>query len=91
MAISETRRLLNDLNKFEIIPQQIIINNVMVSDGCDFCKQRKLSQLPHLHEISNSFSTLNKVEVQMFAREIKGLDTLNQLRNCLFNDITSNN
>ena len=83
MAIMETKRLLTDLGKSEIIPKQIIVNNVMIADGSEFCERRKAGQLPYLQEISNSFSHLNKVEVPMFAEEIKGLRTLNELKRSL--------
>ena len=83
MAIMETKRLLTDLAKSEIIPRQIIVNNVMVADGSTFCERRKAGQLPYLQEISNSFSHLNKVEVPMFAEEIKGLRTLKELKKSL--------
>jgi len=86
MAILETGRLLKDLNTSGIIPKQVIVNNIMVSEGCDFCKKRKAAQLPYLHEIGETFSILNKVEVPMFAEEIKGLEALNQLRKYLFDD-----
>ncbi len=43
MAISETGRLLADLGTSGIISRQIIVNNVMVSEGCDFCRRRKES------------------------------------------------
>ena len=86
MAIKETGRLLKDLHTSGIISKQIIVNNIMVSEGCDFCKKRKAAQLPYLHEIGKTFSILNKVEVPMFAEEIKGLEALNQLRKCLFED-----
>jgi len=84
MAISETGRLLADLGKFEIVSRQIIVNNVMVSEDCDFCKKRKSSQLPYLKEINEIFCDFNKVEVPLFAEEIKGLVTLNQLKGYLF-------
>jgi len=86
MAIKETGRLIEDLHTSGIISKQIIVNNIMVSEGCDFCKKRKAAQLPYLHEIGETFSILNKVEVPMFAEEIKGLEALNQLRKCLFED-----
>jgi len=86
MAISETGRLLADLGTSGIISRQIIVNNVMVSEGCDFCRRRKAGQLPYLQEISETFSNLNKVEVPMFAEEIKGLEALYQLKNFLFED-----
>jgi arsenite/tail-anchored protein-transporting ATPase len=90
MAISETERLLSDLGKFGIIPRQIIVNNVMISEECDFCKRRKTSQLKYLQLISDRFDNLNKIEVPVFAEEIKGLGSLNQLRQFLFKDQSIN-
>jgi len=86
MAIMETKRLLMDLAKSEIIPTQIIVNNVMAADGSDFCQRRMAGQLPYLMEISTSFSHLNRVKAPMFAEEVKGIKTLSQLRSSLFND-----
>jgi len=85
MAISETGRLLTELGKSEIFARQIIVNHVMVEEDCDFCRQRKESQLPYLKEISESFGGLNMIEVPMFACEIKGIDTLYKLKSFLFN------
>jgi len=84
MAIMETVRLLADLGKSGIISRQIIVNNMMVSEGCDFCQRRKTGQLPYLQEIYGTFDTLNKVEVPMFTEEIKGLAALNKLKSFLF-------
>jgi arsenite/tail-anchored protein-transporting ATPase len=84
MAIMETVRLLNDLGKSEIIPRQIIVNNVMTSDEGDFCRRRKAGQLPYLKEISETFSDLNKVEVPVFPEEIKGYKALDKLKSLLF-------
>ena len=84
MAIRETERFLVDLSKFGIIPQQIIVNNVMAHHECEFCKTIRAGQLQYLNEISKKFSFLNRIEVPRFAEEIKGLDTLNQLKKFLF-------
>ena len=84
MAIMETGRLLSVLGNSEIIARQIIVNNVMVSDEGDFCKRKKAGQLPYLQEIGKKFNNLNKVEVPLFAEEIKGLEALNQLKMVLF-------
>ena len=86
MVIMETGRLLTDLGKSEIIARQIIVNNVMTSGGCDYCQRRKAGQLPYLQEISKSFGKLNKVEVPMFAEEIKGLEALHKLQSFLFSE-----
>lgn len=84
MAIMETGRLLADLETTGINTRQIIVNNIMISDGCSFCNRRKAGQLPYLQEIRKTFSHLNKVETPLFAEEIKGIETLNQLRMYLF-------
>jgi arsenite/tail-anchored protein-transporting ATPase len=86
MAMAETNRLLTDLAKSEIVPRQIIVNNVMVSDGCDFCATRLAGQLPYLLEIKRTFSNLNLVELPMFAEEVKGLKTLHKMKSFLFNE-----
>ena len=84
MAITETARLLAELGLSGIIPKQIIVNNVMSSEGCDFCIRRKASQRPHLVEIHQIFSNLHETEVPVFAEEIKGREALLQLKIFLF-------
>ncbi|MCK9220334.1 MAG: ArsA family ATPase [Bacteroidales bacterium] len=86
MAILETDRLLSDLSKTEIYAKQIIVNNVMISDECDFCKRRKAGQFTYIQEISEKFNNLNIVLIPLFAEEIKGSATLNQLKMHLFED-----
>jgi arsenite-transporting ATPase len=86
MAISETSRLLTDLGKSGIIARQIIVNNVMVSDDCAFCRKRKDGQRKYLQQISDTFDHLNKVEVPLFDAEIRGLESLGQLKIQLFKD-----
>ena len=86
MAIMETKRLLADLGSSGIVPRQIIINNIMVSEGCGFCHTRKVAQLPYLNEIHSTFNTLNTAEVPMFAEEVKGLEALNTLQSFLFSE-----
>jgi len=84
MAILETRRLLKQLRESEIISQQIIVNHVMISEEGDFCKQKKASQFKYLKEIAEAFRNLNRIEIPEFAKEIKGENALNQLKNYLF-------
>lgn len=84
MAIRGTSRLLSSLSEFEMHPRQIIVNNVMEADDCDFCKRKKASQSKYLQEIGETFKNLNMVKVPLFPEEIKGLEALNQLRICLF-------
>ncbi len=84
MAIKETDRLLTDLKKFEIEVKEIIINNVMESEGCSFCKERKSFQKKYLDQIGQFYENLNIIKIPMMAEEISGLDKLNQLKKLLF-------
>lgn len=84
MAISETTRLLADLEGFNIRARQIIINHVMVSEDCGFCRRRKAGQAKYIQQINEIFSELNKVEIPEFAEEIQGLESLKKLREFLF-------
>jgi len=86
MAILETDRLVSDLEKSGIIPRQIIVNHVMVSEECSFCKRKKAGQSKYLKEINQTYSDSEIVEVPEFAEEIKGPESLNQLRKILFGD-----
>jgi arsenite-transporting ATPase len=88
MAVRETGRLLNELAKSGIVPRQIVVNNVMVSEECDFCKKRKAGQSAYLHEIGNTYKMFNRIEVPVFAEEIKGLPALLNLRSKLFSQPT---
>ena len=44
MAILETERLINNLSKYGINVRQLVINNVLESTGCGFCRERKRSR-----------------------------------------------
>jgi arsenite-transporting ATPase len=63
----------------------MIVNNVMESEGCSFCKERKTAQQKYLEQISATYPNLNRVIIPLFTNEIKGLEKLNQMRMLLFN------
>lgn len=84
MAVSETMRLIANLHESNLIVKQIIINNVMESDGCSFCVARKSAQTAHLEKLSTTYPHLNRVIVPLFANEVKGLEKLDQMRTSLF-------
>jgi len=89
MAVSETIRLISSLEKSNVSIRQLIINNVMVSEGCDFCRERKASQQKYLDQITATYPGLNKVIVPLFSNEVKGLEDLDRMISFLFS--TQNN
>lgn len=87
MAINETKRLIDDLVKFEVHPRQLIINNVLQTGEDDFCKRKKAHQQKYLQVIHHTFNTLNMVVAPLFPEEIKGLEALDELRKHLFEEM----
>jgi arsenite-transporting ATPase len=84
MAVSETGRLISRLRDSDLPVRQIIVNNVMESEGCSFCKERKNAQQKYMEQINTNYPNLNRIIVPLFAHEIQGMERLDQMRRSLF-------
>jgi arsenite-transporting ATPase len=84
MAVSETNRLILSLRHSNLTVRQMIVNNVLQSEGCSFCKERQIGQQKYLEQISITYPKLNRVIMPLFANEIRGLERLSQMRMLLF-------
>jgi len=86
MAIQETERLLNNLNKFGLKVKQLVVNNVLELRSCEFCRQRSKSQEEYIKQIRRKFSNLRATIVPLQPNEVKGIDALSNFKEFLFND-----
>lgn len=84
MAIEETKRFLMQLKKLNVAVKQLIINNVMESEGCDFCRQRKHSQNACLTVLHQEFGNLELITVPLQPTEVKGIKGLQVIMHHLF-------
>ena len=84
MAIQETGKLVDTLGKYGIKVRQLVINNVLESGDCAFCKERRKEQLRYIGKIKRRFSSLKETIVSLKPREVKGLDALNSFKELLF-------
>ena len=84
MAILETERLINNLNTYGIKVKQLVINNVIESQDCGFCRERRKAQEKYINQIRKRFSNLKTTIVPLQAREVKDIDTLNNFGKLLF-------
>jgi len=84
MAIMETDRLVKSLGKYGIQVEHLIINNVLESEDCSFCRQRKEAQQKYVKQIYEKFENLQITEVPLQSREVKGLDEIHNFKNLLF-------
>lgn len=86
MAISETEKLIKTLDGYGINVKQLIINNVLESGNCEFCKKRKKEQEKYIYKIREKFDRLKITIVFLQPEEVKGLDTLDNFKELLFNE-----
>ena len=85
MAILETERLVKDLVKYGIRVKQLVVNNVVKSsENCPFCSERRKEQGKYINQIREKFSNLKTTIVPLQAREVKGIDALNNFKDLLF-------
>lgn len=84
MAVLETERLVNSLKPYGIKVTQLVINNVIESRDCQFCKMRRKEQEKYIKAIRKRFTNLKTTIIPLQPREVKGVDTLNNFKELLF-------
>jgi len=84
MAILETERLLSNLSTYGIKVRQLVVNNVLESGDCNFCRERKKEQEKYINQIRRKFSNLKTTIVPLQAREVKGIESLGNFNGLLF-------
>jgi arsenite-transporting ATPase len=84
MAILETERLVNDLSGYGIKVKQLLVNNVLESRDCQFCRERSDAQEVYIKQIRRKFSALRVTIIPLQSREVKGLEALDKFSRSLF-------
>ncbi|HBM16045.1 MAG TPA: ATPase [Lentisphaeria bacterium] len=84
MSVLETQRLISELIKYGIHIQRIVINNVITSEGCQFCRDRKNQQQFYINQIRDKFAHLKIVLIPLQNSEIRGIEKLNKIKNLIF-------
>ncbi|MFX0035874.1 MAG: ArsA family ATPase [Candidatus Hermodarchaeota archaeon] len=84
MAILESGRLLNELIKYNIPVNNIIINQLYqdTTELCDFCKSRREMQQKNIEKIRNIFLHKlhkNLIEIPLFKEEVREYDKLKEM------------
>ncbi|MCF7888945.1 MAG: ArsA family ATPase, partial [Victivallales bacterium] len=84
MPVAETERLIVDLKKFGMKVKKIVINNVLESDSCQFCRDRRAQQQVYIDQIKNKFSNVEIVQIPLQSKEVRGLEALNSIKELIF-------
>ena len=84
MAILETERLVNNLDNYGIKVKQLLVNNVLESRDCQFCRERSKSQAEYIKQIRRKFSGLKATITPLQPHEVKGIEALDKFSGRLF-------
>ena len=84
MAILETERLINNLNKYGIKVRQLAVNNVLELRDCEFCRERSKAQEEYVKQIRRKFINLKTTIIPLQPREVKGIEALDKFSERLF-------
>ena len=84
LAVEQLDGIFQELEKYGLRVQQLIINNVVKAEGSDFLLIKAGQQKPYLETIYDKYSYLNIVELPMFPYQLKGLERLKEVEKILF-------
>lgn len=76
MAILETQRLVATLAGYGMKVGQLVVNNVLQSDGCAFCRARRKEQGKYLEQIKERFPKMHITKTPLRPGEVKGKEAL---------------
>jgi len=76
MAIEETQRLLDVLDRLNISVKTMLVNRVAEDRGCPFCNMRWKAQEDALSQTKQTFSNYEVVMVPLLPYEVKGVERL---------------
>jgi len=86
MAVSETEKLIRNLEQMHVPSRHIIINNIFPHQTCDFAETRRKTQENYIREMKEKFRTHIITEVVLQPTEIQGMDSLHTLGTQLFSE-----
>lgn len=90
MAVVETDRLLASLKKLKIFCHHIIINMIIPSTNCPFCREKGKQQKEYIQKIKKEKSSEYKVsEIGLFPHKIAGMEDLTEFSRVIYQNENS--
>jgi len=92
LSLYETERMVQELNKFEIDVQNIVVNQILYPDSdqhCRFCSVRSKMQQKYLEQIHDLYEDFHIVHMPLLENEIRGQEALWKFSEYLFKPFKS--
>jgi len=84
LAVEQLEDIFRGLSEYGLKVKQLIINNVVKTEGSDFLLTKARQQKNYLELIYDRYSDLPIIELPMFPYELKGLERLREVEKILF-------
>jgi arsenite-transporting ATPase len=89
LPVLETTKAVEALRRFHIPIAGLVVNRVLPAGPLGpFLEERRVQERQYLDQIRDRFSSLPRVEVPLFARDVGGLDALRAVGGHLFPGVT---
>ena len=84
MGIAETERLVSALTRLEISCRHVVLNMLIPPTRCGFCARKREKEKKYVQEALRKFSDYRVSEIPLFPHEIKGVDSLTELSEVMY-------
>jgi arsenite-transporting ATPase len=89
LPVLETAKAVEALQRFQIPIAGLVVNRILPAGPLGpFLEERRVQERQYLEQIRDRFSSLPRVEVPLFARDVGGLDALRAVGSHIFADAT---
>ncbi len=85
LGVYQARRLVREFERYGLPIHYLIINNVIKNPDCEFHQARMDMQSPYINLLADEYGqNMEIITLPLFAREVKGVERLRELRKVLF-------
>jgi arsenite-transporting ATPase len=84
LAVAQLEGAFREMRRYGLKVKRIIINNVVMSEDSDFLREKARQQRRYIRHIHEKYSRLKIIELPIFPEEVKGLQSLEVVKNILF-------
>jgi len=86
LAIEQLDGIFAEFGKHQLKIGRLVINNVIKDTSAEFLLTKSKQQREYIDILQRRYPNLDKMELPMFPREIKGIDRLQDIRKNLFSE-----